>query len=320
MALEQASTLYAGSVSKAAIYEIQQGQGLMWGPHLRTEINVDGKPRQLTRGIHAGNPLQPNIKNPRDSDFGNTATVTIDGRQLSVVPLITLDKVDLLEWKETFPEYQPTGNNTNLALNPAVASTYFNLIMNAVKTQLNKLHSVGDVASADTTLSLYDGFVKKILADADATQVGTPAVLTVANILDNVYALRNSVEPRLRNNPNLKIFCSYADYDLYDVARRQSQTQLAETDLEGSGSLPQSIGARINLIPMEGIPKNFMFITVADTSAQGNLVQGVWVQNDLETLKVYRTEEADQEIKVVFRVDIGVEYVTGKDIWYLNNV
>lgn len=320
MALEQGSTLYAGSVSKAAIYEIKQGEGLTWAPHFRTEIAVDGKPRQLTRGIHAGNPISENIKTPRDADFAATASVTIDGRQLTVSPLMVRDKIDILEWKETFPEYQPNGSNNNLAVNPKVAQTFFNLIMDAAKNQMNTLHSVGDSSlTSPDPLRFYDGIITQMQADADATEVGTPAALTSSNILERVYELRNAVAPRLRSNRSLKIFCSWADFDLYDVARRQSQTQLAETDIEGSGDLRQSNGSRINLIPIEGIPKDFMFATIADNSAQSNLVQGVWMQEDLEALKVYKSEEADQEIKYVMRFDLGVNYVTGKDIWYIDS-
>ena len=321
MSVAQGSTLYAGSVSKAAIYEIDKGTGLVWTDHIRTELNVDGKPRQLTRGEHAGNPIEVNIPTPRDGDFSNAATVTIDGRQLSVVELMVLDKIPLNEWKETFPEYQVSGANNNLAVNPKIASVVFNRIMEATKTQINELHSAGDDSlGGSDPLRFYNGFQTWIQADADATEVGANTALTVGNILGRVYELRNAVPPRLRNKKNLKIFCSYAAYDLYDQARRATQTQLAETDIAGSGVVNQSShAARINMIPVEGLDRDFMFATVADKSAQSNLVQGVWFQSDLETLKVYRSEEADQEMKVVLRFDIGVQYVTGKDIFYVDN-
>ena len=321
MALDQGSILYGGSVSQATIYQIQRGEGLTWANHFRTEIVMDSKPRQLTRGIHAGNPISANIAMPRDADFANTDTVTIDGRNLSVRPLMVRDKIDILDWKETFPQYQPTGSNQNLAANPIVAQTFFNLIMNATKTQLNALHSVGDTGlTAGNPLSWYNGIVTKILADADATQVGTPAVLTAANIIDYIYQLRNAVPPRLRAKQNLKIFLSYADFDLYTQASAATQSQIVQTGVVGTNGINQSDGSRINIIPIEGIPKNFVFATIASTGNDSNLVQGVWTAEDLDALKVYKSEEADQVIKYVMRFDIGVEYVTGLDIFYLNNV
>lgn len=319
MAVAQGSTLYGGSVSTAAVYEIDKGSGLVWKDYLKTEINVDGKPRQLTRAEHAGNPISENVKNPRDSDFAGTATVTIDGRQLGVTSLMVRDKFDVALWKETFPNYQPTGLNVDLKANPEILSVVFGRVMEAVKTQINEIHGVGDSALiSPNPLRFYDGFYKLIGADADATQVGTPAILTSANILSYVYELRNAVAPRLRNKPNLTIFCSWADFDLYDVARRTSQTQLAETDVKGLGGIEQSNGSRINIVPVEGLPKDFMFATVADKTDKSNLVQGVWMDADTETLKMYKSEEADQEWKIVMRFDLGVQYKSGKDIWYLD--
>lgn len=318
MALNQGSTLYAGSVSKAAIYEIKQGEGLKWAPYFRTEIAVDGKPRQLTRGMHAGNPISANIKTPRDTDFANVDSVTIDGRQLNVTPLMVRDKIDILEWKETFPEYQPNGSNNNLAVNPIVAQTFFNLIMDATKNQMNNLHGIGDTSiAAPSPLRWYDGIVTQFRADADATNVGTPAVLTEANIISKVYQLRNAVPPRLRGNGNLKIFSSYADFDLYNEVVSKTQTQITQTSVQGTNGINQSDGRRIEIIPIEGIPKNVMFATIASTGNDSNLVQGVWMLEDLDALKVYKSEEADQEIKYVMRFDLGVNYVTGKDIFYL---
>jgi hypothetical protein len=319
MALAQGSTLYAGSVSKAAIYEIKQGEGLKWAPYFRTEIMVDGKPRQLTRGIHAGNPITENVKTPRDADFTGTPTVTIDGRQLSVAPLMVRDKIDILEWKETFPDYQPSGSNNNLAVNPKVAQTFFNLIMDAVKNQMNVLHSIGDSSlTSPNPLRFYDGIVTQLLGDVDATEVGTPAVLTSSNIIAKVYELRNAVPPRLRAHPSLKMFCSYADFDLYNEEVSKTQTSVVQTSVAGTNGINQSDGRRIELIPIEGIPKNLIFVTIADNTNKSNLVQGVWMLEDLEALKVYKSEEADQEIKYVMRFDLGVNYVTGKDIFYID--
>ena len=321
MAANQGSTLYEGSVAKSAIYEIDKGAGFSWNDHLKTETNVDGKPKQLTRAEHAGNPIQENIENPRDTDFGSTATVTIDGRQLSVTELMVIDKINVREWKDTFPEFQPTGLNVDLKANPKIAKVIFDRIMEATKTQVNELHSAGDdTLASPSSLRFYDGFETLIQADADATEVGANTALTQSNILARVYELRNAVPARLRNKKNLKIFCSYADYDLYDMARRASQTQLAETDITGSGVVNQSShAARINLVPVEGLSKDFMFATLADKSAQGNLVQGFWAENDLETMKIYRTTEADQEWKIIMRFDTGVQYYTGKDIFYVDN-
>jgi len=316
----QGSTLYGGSVSKSAIYEIMQGSGLQWADHIATEINVDAKPRQLTRAAHAGNPIQANIDNPLAADFEGNATTTIDGRQLNVVELNVLDTIGPQDFKDTFPEFQPSGMSIDLKNNPTIQKVVFDLTIEAMKTQLNELHSAGDDALVSNPLEFYDGFTTLILADGDTTQVGTPVVLSKANILDEVYELRNAVDNRLRMKPDLKIFCSVSAYDFYDEARRETQTQLASTDLGANDGLVQANNAKITLIPIDGMPANFMFVTIASKGANSNLAQGVWVEKDTEALKMFKISEGDRDFRMLLRWSIGVQHKTGKDIWYKNNV
>lgn len=322
MGVVQGSTLYTGSVSGDIIYRIKNGIGLEWGKYIKTEINVDGQPRQLTKASHSDNPLQANIKNPRDADYAaSTATTTIDGRQLSVTDLMVIEPFDIEDWKTTFPQYQPSGLNVDLRANPEIQAVVFELVMNAAHQQLQTLHAAGDdTLIAPDPLRWYNGFTTLILADGDATQVGTPAVLTSANIIDEMFGLRDAIEPRLRANPNLKIFCSYADADLFDRASRDTQDAQVVTTLGGVRSITQANGSSIPILPMEGIPKDFVFATPSGQSGESNLVQGVWVAGDLEALKMYKSEEADQEHKIIMRFSVGVQHKTGTDIYYLNNV
>ena len=320
MAVVQGSTLYAGSVSKALIYEIKKGSGFQWKDLVYTEPMVDRKPRQLTRAEHAGNPIVANIPNPVAADFTGTPTVTIDGRQLSVTELMVKDSLADLQFKETFPEYQPTGSNIDLKTNPAIAKVVMDLIMDATQAQMNNLHSIGDSALVANPLEYYDGFKTLIIVDVDATQVGTPAVLTSGNIIAKVRELVHSVPGRLRNNPSLKIICSIADYDLWNEARSNTQNYQPSPDIAGTDTLLQSFGSNLKFVPIDGMSKDFMFITIADATPKSNLVQGVWVESDADTLKVYKITEADQEWKIIMRFDLGVQYRSGKDIFYINNV
>jgi hypothetical protein len=318
----QDSTLYAGSVSKAAIYEITQGEGFTWGDFVKTEILVDRKPRQLTKAKHNGNPITENVKNPRQAEFtADSAGYSIDGRQLSVAELMVPEEIDVLEWKDTFPDFQPSGLNIDLKANPKIAKTVMDLVMEATKTQMNTLHSAGDTgAGAANPLRFYDGFETLILADADATQVGTPAVLTSANIIAYMFDLRDAIPPRLRRNKGLKIFCSYADADLFDRAARATNDAQVVVTADGVRSITQASGSSIPVIPVEGISKDFVFATIADKTDNSNLVQGVWVDRDSDTLKMYRSEEADQIWKILLRMDLGVQHKTGDNIFYLNAV
>lgn len=322
MGVVQGSTLFAGDVSKALIYEISNGLGLVWAKHIRTELNVSGKPRQLTRGEHAGNPMTENVSNPRrPGDFPAGDTITIDGRQLNVVPIMVPDDFTTTDWRDTFPRFQPSGLAIDFKQNPEILKVIFDLILNATQTQINENHSAGDDSLGPTEpLRFYDGYETLIIADADTTQVGTPSVLTSANIVDFIFELRNAIDPRLRSKPNLKFFMSYADFDLADRAFRETQNDVTINTLNGQTSISQSDGSKINFIPIEGLSKNFVFATIADTSNASNLVQGIWMPRDVDTLKLYREVEADQTWNILMRFFCGVNFITGKDIWFLNNI
>ena len=68
------------------------------------------------------------------------------------------------------------------------------------------------------------------------------------------------------------------------------------------------------------INKDFVFATVADKSANSNLTQGVWTGKDEEVMKLYREVEADETWNILMRFHLGVQYKSGLDIWFLNNV
>jgi hypothetical protein len=309
----QGSTLYAGSVSNQAIYKIKKGEGFTWGKHVRTEINVDAKPRQLTRGIHTANPLIANVKNPAASNFNaSTSVTTINGRQLSVAEMILLENFDINNWKGTFVQYQPNGLSVDLQASPEINQAVRDLIFDACHNQINALHSAGDTGAGD----LYNGFVTLMLADADATEVGTPAALTSMNIVDKIRELKNAIPSRLYNAP-LAMFISHADANLFADAAADTQTSDVVTRIEGQLVMILVNGRRVPIVPVDGIPKDHVFVTPAGEGADSNLVQGFWMEADKDTLLLYKENPADQIHRLVFRICVGVQYYTGDDIFYL---
>lgn len=305
----QGSTFYAGSVSDEAIYKIAKGEGFNWGSHVRTEVNVDAKPKQLTKGIHTADPLVANIKNPSGANFdASTSVTTIDGRQLSVAELILLENFDINDWKGTFVKYQPNGLSVDLKASPEINKAVRDLVFDAAHNQINVLHSSGT--------GLYDGFETLINAGS-ATQVGTPAVLTSANIVDKVYELKNAIPSRLYNAP-LEMICSHADANLFSDAVSTTQTSVIVTKVDGQLLINLVNGRQIPIIPMDGISKDFIFTTPAGTGSDSNLVQGFWMEKDSDTLLLYKENPADQIHRLVFRICTGVQYVTDDDIFFID--
>ena len=316
MAVNQNSTLYGGSVTGRVIYEIESGAGLQWSQDVRTIYPVDQKPLELRRVSSENSFIVPNVKNPRDSDFvGITGNVIFDGRQLQLTSFMAGTTYDVEQFKSDFPEYQPTGNNIDLQSNPLIREKIFNMVINNVHTELSLNHSSGTSGG-----SLYDGYETLILADSNATEVGTGVALTPANVVDRFFELRNAVPSRLRSARELTMFVSQYAADIFDEAVRTTQTSQTVSTVDGQTYLTTSYGTRINIKPKDGLSNDFAFITPAGSSDMSNLVQGFWSESELELLKMYRTEEADQVWKILMRFDVGVQYNTGDDIFYIAGV
>jgi len=266
-------------------------------------------------------PLTENVANPTAASFGTSPDVVIDGRQLSVVPVMAQGQWRVTDWKETFPEYQPSGLNIDLKMNPVIQKVVFSRVMEAAHTQINNLHSVGDdTLVAPDPLRFYNGFYTEIIADADATEVGTGTTIALNNVLARVKELINAIPERLAMETNLKAFCSFSTYKMYQDARAETQTYLPSTDIAANKVLLQAYGSNVELVPILGIPADVIFVTKASTDDSSNLVQGVWVESDMDALKMYKEVEADEDWLILMKFYIGVQYKTGEDIFYVQGV
>ncbi len=313
---------YEGNVAENVIYEITKGVGFQWSPFVYTVLNVDGKPYTLPSASHAENPLIKNIPNPTAADYDGGPEVSFGGRTLKVEELMYKNTIKTDQWLNYFPAFQPTGNSIDLKVNPKVQKAFLNLAMDSIKAQVNTLHSegkkgaVGDKAHLD----FYDGFATLIHSDAKAKLVGTPEVLTAANILEKIEELKHSIPERLRHNPNLVAFCSIKAFDLYSDARAKTQNYIASPDSKPNSNLVQSWGAGIKVVPMHGLADNFVFATVASSKPTSNLAQGVWMENDINNFKIFKLNDGEQHYRVLMRLSMGVQYKSGDDIVYLNSI
>ncbi len=283
-------------------------------------MNVDGKPLTLPNAIHDENPLSDDVEDPTGADFNGT-NLTFAHRSLNVHKIMYKNTINVGDWLNYFPNFQPKGPSIDLKINPKIKEVFLATSMDAIKNQLNKLHAIGDTKATGTKAYLkhYDGFATLIDADPDAVFVGTAAVLTVDNILDRIDALRQAVPLSIRQSPDLIMFCSIKAFDLYYAARAKSQTQIPVTDVKANSMIIQAFGAGIKLVAINGLADDFVFATIASHKQNSNLTQGVWVDGDTENMQIMKRVNTDTNYKMLMRFHMGVQYKTGKDIVYINS-
>ncbi len=314
------TTSYNGKVAGGVFYALMQGDNFSWGPYVHTYFNQDAKDFVLPSAAHDANPLQENKASLLTADLvpRQGSNVTFKERKLSVKKMMYQGSLDPEKWLGYFPEFQPDGTALDLKMNPKVLNLVLKLATNAIQSQITRLHTAGVKGGADKTLAFYDGFKTLIKADADTTIVGEPAVLSATNILDRVNELKKSIPARLAFNPKLFAFCSKEAFELYHEARAKSQTYIPNVDLTASPKLKMAYGSTITLVPIEAMPRDFMFATIASTSIESNLCQGFYAKGDDTTIKVGKLTPSDEVYYTLLRMYTGVQYRSGKDIFFID--
>ena len=136
------------------------GTGDEFARFQRVETGV-AKPRVLPKGFATKDLFQDNVTNPRLTNA--SGTVLIDSRILSVDEIMMLIKITPSDWKDNFPEFQPSGTSIDLKLNPKIMKAVMDLLKSTVGEQVSDLVYQGDTSGAGQ-LDFVDGY--SVLAEA----------------------------------------------------------------------------------------------------------------------------------------------------------
>ncbi|QTE37478.1 hypothetical protein J3L18_31010 [Mucilaginibacter gossypii] len=160
--------------------------------------------------------------------------------------------------------------------------------------------------NADTTLSsiykYFDGFLKKAKSAADTAVVSSPTTLTASNIQAEFLRGYNMIEDALRYDPNMKFYCSYATYDLYDQSQINQTYKGVDITQQGKDTFK---GRKVEKIA--DFPDNTYFIAKGMPTMESNLWIGLNSIAD-EGLQL-RQLQANSElyfIKMLMKADVQI--------------
>jgi len=306
MAITDTNKSYYSYSTAKDIYKLL-GTGDEFAKYQRVETGI-AKPRVLSKGFATKDLFQDNIANPRVTDA--SGTVLIDGRILSVDEIMMLPSITPSDWKDNFPEFQPSGNSVDLKANPAIMNTVMDLLKTTVGEQISDLAYKGDTGTTGQ-LDFVDGYSKIMKADSDVVDVANVGVISVTNVLSIISSVEKNIPKRIRPMKNkVKIFMSYTTFDLADDANRA--TQQNGTLLTTKEAVKSSKG--YELVPMNSVSDNEIFATIAGNGKDSNLVRGVWFNGDENNFKFYREQPMDETWLIGLKFSIGFQYRAGKDI------
>lgn len=166
--------------------------------------------------------------------------------------------------------------------------------------------TVGATASA-APYFYFDGFIKKLLDDANTIQVGSPEALTYSNIRAKFQLALNLVPVALLfryGAGGLKFMVSYVDKLKYDQSLR-------EDDFKNQNTTEKAVSMYdgYDVCPCAGIPENTFYLAIAKPDTDSNLWVGINSAEDT-TLQLQRLQNNSELffVKGLFKMDTQIGF------------
>lgn len=248
-----------------------------------------------------------NILQSDDCTFSATGEGTLNQKTLEVCDL----KVNLEYCATTFEANYLSlqlraGSNSEEVMPNSYAEFVVDYVAEKVASDLEITLFKGDTGTSSYPLSLCDGLVKKLLADAAVIDVAaTASTITSSNVVGELNRLLEAVPAEVRNQPNFKIFVSQA------IAFSYKQAQAATTGglfLVGDKEL-NYLGYR--LIPTSGLTNKQMIAFNSDKVFFLTDLTSDW---DEVLLIPQRNISGARTERFVTSLKFGVDYLYGNEI------
>jgi len=297
------TTVYDGEVLEQLLVRATTNNQFVSGGHIRVQPNVSKKfsiPR-----LRAGNMLQKRKEDPQKSD--SRGNFTIDEVYLEPKDVMAFTVFNPRSFEQFWRKYQPTGNLVFHEL-PAVAqNAMLGEMAKVVDFELGTQFITGVYGNSDG--EYFDGILTRISGSSEVVSLGDTEAITAANIIAVLKSIKAQIPKALRGNPNLKIFMSVEDADIYDdvlTAREHKGTDYTDSNPERFKG--------IKIVPLAAFPKNVVVAAVASPDLDSNFWAGVSLTDDADTIQIDKLSNPSELyfFKMLMKVDTNI--VWGEDI------
>lgn len=162
----------------------------------------------------------------------------------------------------------------------------------------------------DKTLSTiykyWDGYLKNMADDTDVVDVSSPVTLTASNIQGEFLRGYKSIPEALRYDPNMKIFCSYATYDLYSDSQIDQPYKGIDITMQG-----KDVFKGKHVCKIADFPDNTFVIAKGLATPESNLWVGCnSVADEGLILKQLQANSEMWFIKMLMKADVQTGWGT----------
>lgn len=289
-------TTYAGEVASQFLIKAITGADTVNGGHVYIK---DGIKKKFTIPRFDAN--YEDFIQDRAATPTSKGSFTVDGKVLDPQDFMIYTEFNPRDFEDHWFATQLSPTLLDRALPATAESVVIQEVMKRYMKYFNKA-----LWNNDTTLSniykYWNGFLKNALNDADVIDVSSPITLTVNNIQGELLRGYNAIPEALRYDPNMKIFCSYATYDLYDQSQVNQTYKGIDITQVGKDTFK---GKR--LCKIADFPDDCFMIAKGTASPESNLWVGMNSIAD-EGLQLARLQ-ANSElffIKMLVKADVQI--------------
>jgi hypothetical protein len=325
MALQINDTAYAGTFASYFLLPATFGMDTVQKGSVYVQ---DGIKKSHTIGrVDFANPLQPRKATPTSS-----GTFTVDGRTLTPEDLMLYTEFNPRDYEQHWlaEQLSPTLLAREL---PVTAENYMMQIgLERMFEQIERGIWMGsktytaEPGSADNgQICFFDGFLKKMLADATVKQVASPFALTAAasdgshyNIVDAFNALLQLVatnKKALLSRPTrykrLKFFVSINTEQIYQTYITTSLT------FKGVNTTEQGINKfkGYEIVPLAGMPDDTILFCEGLDDTSSNLFLGMNSSDDETTLELKKLQANSELFFLKALMKFDTQYGFGEQVF-----
>jgi hypothetical protein len=249
--------------------------------------------------------LQKRIEDPVKSD--SKGNFTIDEVYLEPKDVMAFTVFNPRAFEQFWRKWQPTGNLVFRELPAEAQNAMLGEMAKVVDFELGGYFINGVYGTG--TNEFFDGILTRIRNNTSVIELAGATPITNTNVLSVFKSVRDNIPVALRGEPNLKIFMSVEDADIYD-------TVLTAREFKGANytdTNPERFKG-IQIVPLAAWPKDVVVAAVASPELNSNFWASVGYVDDAEIIQIDKLSNASELyfFKMLMKIDTNV--VWGEDI------
>jgi hypothetical protein len=228
-------------------------------------------------------------------------TDSLDAIDIDVCALSAMAQICQFDLEQSFLSLQMAAGSNGSFEVASFMSYYWETMSMQIGEDVELLRWQGDTDSVDALLSLCDGYLKRLLADADVVDVANVAI-TSSNVIAQLTAILNAAPASIkRKKADLRFYVSSNIATAYELAAASGNTQTFVT-------LPLALTfLGIKMVVAEGLPNDTAVLTL-----KNNLIYAFDSESDAKALRAVNLNDTVAEPYLRTRANLKVGF------WYTN--